>query len=73
MQEMELAEAEIFDDWYKTGVLYQGINVAGESCEKYSPESIVLWKKASFDKMAIVYITLMRWWEKNGRERAGKR
>ena len=41
MQEMELAEAEIFDDWYKTGVLYQGKNVAGESCEKYSPESII--------------------------------
>ena len=41
MQEMELAEEEIFDDWYKTGVLYQGKNVAGESCEKYSPESIL--------------------------------
>ena len=41
MQEMELAEEEIFDDWYKTGVSYQGKNVAGESCEKYSPESII--------------------------------
>ena len=38
---MELTEAEIFDDWYKTGVSYQGKNVADESCEKYSPESII--------------------------------